>query len=308
MKQGRKKREKPSVSRLFAALRAVWRPRPQEGVSALFLGVALLLALLLAGCGRQDAASTSQPSLVGGSTKRGAVYSQQLQFAPPAATDVFVTVKTDKGDVRFVLYPQYAPLAVENFCTLASQGYYDGTAFHRVVADFLVQGGDATGTGRTGSSAWGVPFGVERSAFLHHYSGALCMAAGQGEGNTNLSQFYIVATPQNALDEAALAALLAAGVRQEVVEAYGQAGGAPYLDNTDTVFGQVVEGMDIVDRIASAAVGEDGTTPAVPAVVEGVIVENYTPLYSKGRPAYTPPVLQPVPTEIAEDELPQSDA
>lgn len=230
----------------------------------------------------------SQPVLVGGSTKRAQVYSRVLQFLPAAPTDVFVTVKTDKGSVRFVLYPQHAPLAVENFCTLASQNYYNGTLFHRTIAGFALQGGDATGTGLSGNSAWGTPFAKEPSAFLHHYSGALCMAAGNGQGRQNLSQFYIVATGQNFLDATAAETLLAAGVKKEVADTYTQAGGAPYLDYTDTVFGQVVEGMDVVDKIVNLPVQEDGFTPKTPVIIESVEVENYTPLYIKGRPLYVP--------------------
>lgn len=257
--------------------------------------------LLLSGC-RQQASPSSEATLVGGSLKRSAVSSTELQFTTPSPEDVFVTLTTDKGSIRLVLYPQYAPLAVENFCTLATQGYYDGTTFHRIVKDFVAQGGDASGTGLSGQSAWGTPFATERSEFLHHYSGALCMAAADGQPDTHLSQFYIVATPQDALDEAALAKVAAAGARDAVVDAYRQAGGAPYLDNTDTVFGQVVDGMDVVDRIAAAAVEEDGTTPKSPVVVQSVTVENYTTLAEKGRPAYTPPQPVQQPTEIAGGE------
>ncbi len=267
-----------------------WRLRPRS-VKCTGAALALLLAALaLGGCaGPQASGSSSQPVLVGGSTKRGSVASAEAQFTPPAAGAVTVTLETGKGAVKAVLYPEYAPLAVENFCTLASKGYYDGTAFHRVLAGFVVQGGAGTAGDE---SCWGTPFATERSNFLHHYSGALCMAAARGQPDTHVSQFYIVATPQDSLDSPALARLAAGGVRDAVVDAYRQAGGAPYLDNTDTVFGQVVEGMDIIDAMAAAAVEEDGHTPRAPVTVTSVKVENYTPLYIKGRPAYTPPVPQ----------------
>lgn len=278
----------------------------------------LVAVFMLGGCGKPQITSGDSSQLqgtVGGSTRRNLIQSSELQFQAPGPGDVKVTMQTSKGEIQMVLYPQYAPLAVENFCTLASQGYYDQTEFHRIVKDFIIQGGDKDKTGLSGTSAWGTPFQTERSEFLRHYSGALCMAGADGQPDTHLSQFYIMATPQNALDEAALQQLQNAGLRQEVIETYRQAGGAPYLDFTDTVFGQVVEGMDIVDMIANGAVAEESQRPKSPVVIQSIQIENYQPLYIKGRPVYTAPSdltqslpdnLDAVPENVMEEEEPVS--
>ncbi len=88
------------------------------------------------------------------------------------------TIHTSKGDINVVLYDTYAPLAVENFIELSESGYYDNVTFHRVIDDFVIQGGDPTGTGMGGESIYGEDFDNEVSPYLKHFSGALCMARG----------------------------------------------------------------------------------------------------------------------------------
>ncbi len=237
------------------------------------LGLACLLAACGAG-GGESASSQPQPEYVGGSTRREAVTSSEVQYIWPQSDAVFATIETSKGNIRAVLYPEYAPLAVENFCTLAEMGYYGDTEFHRVVRGFVIQGGDADGSG--GHSIWGAPIQTERSDALYHFSGALCLAGADGKADTHLSQFYIVATPQGNLSEEALARLSAVGRRSAVVNTYRDAGGAPWLDYTDTVFGQVVEGMDVVDAIASVGTDE-ADRPSSPVTVNAVRLENWPP-------------------------------
>lgn len=99
-------------------------------------------------------------------------------------------IKTDKGDIKVRLFPEEAPKAVENFVTHAENGYYDGLIFHRVIKDFMIQGGDPKGTGTGGESIWGKPFADEFSSELHNFRGALSMA--NAGPNTNGSQFFIV--------------------------------------------------------------------------------------------------------------------
>ncbi len=231
-----------------------------------FLCAILVALLALAGCGASAASGVPAPT-----KNRPAVESTEPQFSPPPAGAVQATLHTSEGDIKVTLYPDYAPMACQNFVGLAGRGYYDGTAFHRVQADFVIQGGDASGTGTGGESIWGRPFYSEFTPSLRHYAGALCMAAANTGPDSLLSQFYIVAAPAGGLDETALGALTASGVSENVVNTYRQAGGLPYLDYTDTVFGQVYEGMDVVDRIAAAGADENGQ-PKTPITLTGITI------------------------------------
>ena len=181
--------------------------------------------------------------------------SDELQFAHPVAGDTIAVFDTSMGEIRAVLFPDGAPRAVENFVTLARQGYYDGLSFHRVIEDFLIQSGDPTGTGTGGQSAFGGYFADEISDRLHNYTGALAMA-NSGE-DSNGSQFFIVATGADSVSRQLADKMLTAGWRQEVVDAYRACGGAPYLDSRHTVFGQVYQGMETVYKIAAQATDEN---------------------------------------------------
>ena len=179
------------------------------------------------------------------------VESNEVQFAQPQSGDTVATIKTNMGDIKVILYPQYAPLAVENFITHAQNGYYDGVIFHRVIEDFVIQSGDPEGTGYGGKSIWGLDFSDEFSDNLHHYTGALSMA-NKGE-DTNGSQFFIVTCqPQTTITNEIALLMEQAGWRNEVIDAYKQAGGTPNLDYKHTVFGQVYEGLEIAFNISFA--------------------------------------------------------
>ena len=172
------------------------------------------------------------------------------QTRKPAAGDITATIKTDMGDIKILLFPDAAPKTVENFTGLAEKNYYDGIIFHRVIPDFMIQGGDPTGTGAGGESLWGAPFKDEFHPYYHNICGALCMAnAGPG---TNGSQFFIVQL--HSCDEGFLSqmAQYPDSYPPECVEDYRTLGGTPWLDYHHTVFGQVFEGMDTVDKIAKA--------------------------------------------------------
>lgn len=182
-----------------------------------------------------------------------------------------VIMNTNKGAIKLELYPEIAPKTVENFIGLAKDNYYDGVIFHRVIADFMIQGGDPTGTGMGGKSIWGEQFEDEFSPYLFNVRGALSMAnAGPG---TNGSQFFIVTAPEvpaNMMDQ-----MEGAGYPAEITEAYREHGGTPWLDQRHTVFGHVVEGMDVVDKI-----NKTETNPA-DKPVEDIMIESIEILETK---------------------------
>ena len=129
--------------------------------------------------------------------------------------DCRVLMKTDRGDIELDLYPQHAPQTVNNFVFLIQEGFYDGVTFHRVINDFMIQGGDPTGTGAGGP---GYQFRDEiKGNPLRHETGVISMA--NAGPNTNGSQFFITHSPQ------------------------------PHLDGHHTVFGKVTAGQDVVDAI-----------------------------------------------------------
>lgn len=170
-----------------------------------------------------------------------------------AENEALVEMVTTEGNIKIKLFPEQAPKTVENFLTHAKDGYYDGVIFHRVINNFMIQGGDPDGTGMGGESIWGDSFEDEISNQLYNLRGALSMAnAGPG---TNGSQFFIVQNKEDMSD-----GLLAEDVPTKIIDAYAN-GGTPHLDGKHTVFGQVVEGMDVVDKIAAAET-EAGDKPA----------------------------------------------
>lgn len=177
------------------------------------------------------------------------------------------TIKTNFGDIKVQLFPKQAPKSVENFVGLAQKGYYDGIIFHRVIPDFMIQGGDPTGTGMGGESLWGKPFEDEFSQEVFNLRGALSMA--NAGPNTNGSQFFIVQKPQ--LDAGMSDQMKQAGYPEEIVTAYGN-GGTPWLDFRHTVFGAVSDGMDIVDKIAATETGMQDK-PVKDVVIETITIE-----------------------------------
>lgn len=156
-----------------------------------------------------------------------------------------VTVHTNLGNFTLELFPEVAPKTVENFVTHAKNGYYNGVIFHRVIEDFMIQGGDPTGTGMGGESIYGRTFEDEFSREAFNLYGTLSMA--NAGPNTNGSQFFIVTAKQ--VPAQMLKQLKDGGWPEEIVEEYAKVGGTPWLDHRHTVFGRVVEGMDVVLKI-----------------------------------------------------------
>ncbi|MBR6902727.1 MAG: peptidylprolyl isomerase [Clostridia bacterium] len=168
--------------------------------------------------------------------------------------DTVALMHTNMGDIEIKLFCNKVPKATENFITHAKNGYYNGIVFHRVIKDFMIQGGDPTATGMGGESIWGESFEDEFDTELHNIRGALSMAnAGPG---TNGSQFFIVgakSVPENMLSQ--MRDMKDRGFPEDIVTAYEELGGTPWLDFRHTVFGQVINGIDVVDSIANVPVG-----------------------------------------------------
>lgn len=135
-----------------------------------------------------------------------------------------VILHTSRGDIKIRLFPEVAPKACENFARLAEKDYYDGVTFHRVIKGFMIQGGDPTGTGCGGQSAWGAPFEDECDPKVAFDRPGLLAMANAGPG-TNGSQFFITTVP------------------------------TPWLHMRHTIFGEVAEGMDVVEKIENSPTG-----------------------------------------------------
>ncbi|AYW46694.1 peptidylprolyl isomerase [Tetragenococcus koreensis] len=159
-------------------------------------------------------------------------------------------IQTNHGAITVQLFEKNAPKTVKNFIELAKKQYYDGVIFHRIIPDFMIQGGDPTGTGMGGESIYGDKFEDEFSSELFNLRGALSMA--NAGPNTNGSQFFIV-TNKN-MPENMMGQMQDAGFPAEIIEAYKN-GGTPWLDFRHTVFGQVIDGMDVVEKIENVKTG-----------------------------------------------------
>ena len=256
-----------------------------------FLYCALASSLLLAACSSKTdtTASSSEASSTSTETTASNNYAKDLAYAinnpnanfPQLSTDIAdneaaVKVKTSAGDITIKLFPEEAPLAVENFLTHAKEGYYDGIIFHRVINGFMIQGGDPEGNGTGGQSIWagkddsidaGNGFKNEISAFLYNIRGALAMA--NAGADTNGSQFFINQNPADASGQ-----LSSGKTPGKIIEAYKN-GGNPSLDGGYTVFGQVIEGMDVVDKIASVET-DSNDKPTTDVTINSIeIVKDY---------------------------------
>jgi len=171
----------------------------------------MVFTMLLTSCGGQDVDKKS--------TTESTTSSKTKTYSAPPPMNIFVnkkytaTMETNKGTMVFELFSRDVPNAVNNFVFLAQEGFYDNTTFHRVIAGFMAQGGDPTGTGTGGP---GYKFADEFTSHTH-VTGTLSMA--NAGPNTNGSQFFICFAPQ------------------------------PHLDGKHTVFGQLIEGMDVLNKI-----------------------------------------------------------
>lgn len=174
-------------------------------------------------------------------------------------------IKTNHGDMRIKLFPDHAPKTVANFIALSKDGYYDGVIFHRIIKDFMIQGGDPTGTGMGGESIYGESFEDEFSEELYNVRGALSMA--NAGPNTNGSQFFIVQNQHLPYSKKEIAR---GGWPEPIAEIYAEQGGTPHLDRRHTVFGQLADeaSYKVLDAIAGVETG------AMDKPVEDVVIET----------------------------------
>lgn len=192
-----------------------------------------------------------------------------IQLSAPQKGDTLAVMHTNMGDIKIKLFPKKAPKTVENFVTHSKNGYYNGLKFHRVINDFMIQGGDPRGNGTGGESIWGGSFSDEFDPELHNLRGALSMA--NSGPDTNGSQFFIVQArevPSNMLEQ--MRDLEDNGFPADITAAYEALGGTPWLDFRHTVFGQVTEGMDVVDAIAAVETVND--VPRSDVIIESIEV------------------------------------
>lgn len=171
------------------------------------------------------------------------------QLDKPQTGETVAVMHTTMGDIAIRLFADLAPKTVENFTTHAKNGYYDGLKFHRVINEFMIQGGDPEGTGCGGESIWGGSFEDEFHPALHNLRGALCMA--NAGPNTNGSQFFIVQAKTVAPQFLSQMRQFPDSFPETAVENYERVGGTPHLDYRHSVFGQVYDGMEVVDAIAA---------------------------------------------------------
>lgn len=171
------------------------------------------------------------------------VKSQETQTKMESKEMTVAVIKTNMGTIEIELYADQTPKTVENFVGLANENYYNGVIFHRVIANFMIQGGDPTGTGRGGQSIWGKPFADEIVPSLNFNEPGVLAMANAGP-NTNGSQFFITVAPTS------------------------------WLDGKHTIFGKVINGMDVVYEISKVPTSKPGDKPLKDVVMETVTIEQ----------------------------------
>jgi len=171
------------------------------------------------------------------------VKSQETQTKKESKEMTVAVIKTNMGTIEIELYADQTPKTVENFVGLANENYYNGVIFHRVIANFMIQGGDPTGTGRGGQSIWGKPFADEIVPSLNFNEPGVLAMANAGP-NTNGSQFFITVAPTS------------------------------WLDGKHTIFGKVINGMDVVYAISKVQTSKPGDKPINDVVMESVTIEK----------------------------------
>lgn len=297
--------------------------------SALVLAGAILLCSALTGCEKDSGSDTSSKTTSSASASSGAAEKYDLselglvadylddtehkvgyQLESPDEGEEIAILHTTMGDIYMRFFPDAAPKTVENFLTHAKNGYYDGLIFHRVINDFMIQGGDPKGDGTGGESVSGGKFEDEFSNKLFNIRGSVAMA--NSGPDTNGSQFFINQCKTADFDSAqtywesvysSICESQAAGQLEMFLSMYGQSytafyntdivpddvkklyekeGGNPQLDGAfnaldrgHTVFAQVFKGMDVVDKIAAVKTDSSNNKPVEDVVIESIEVTEY---------------------------------
>ncbi len=297
--------------------------------------MALAMILVFAGCDSQKPENSKETSGEADLSYEGngvkTAYADKVagfQLEAPKAGETVAIMHTSMGDISLRLFPEGAPKTVENFTTHAKEGYYDGLTFHRIINDFMIQGGDPKGTGTGGESIWGTPFEDEFDSKLYNIRGSLAMA--NSGPNTNGSQFFINQVGPGSFNAdnfkgyslqtynsiytnfcesyeqykksyptfndfmtqylpTYYSQLAQMGINMpfvydlvppEVWDLYKAQGGNIYLDGAfragsgHTVFGQVYEGMDIVDKIAAVETDANGK-PAEDVIIKTIEIKEF---------------------------------
>lgn len=255
-----------------------------------FFMIMFVLLFTLTGCGDEKTANNAEKNTANATSKTNnntvknttknekeekqvsvdfAQAAQNQMAAPSAGETVAVIHIKEYGDVKVKFFEEVAPKAVENFVTHAKNGYYNGVTFHRVINEFMIQGGDPEGTGMGGESIWKTDFEEELDPELVPYRGSLCMASRGLENSPSLgSQFFIT---QANYDSQMASYMQSYGYPADLLEQYKTYGGYLSLYQQYTVFGQVYEGMDVVDRIAGVETDESDK-PVNDVVIESIDV------------------------------------
>lgn len=268
-----------------------------------FIAATAVLSIALVGCGSAAPSSSVSSSVSSTESRVNSDANEPVgyQLEMPKDGEEIAIIETSMGTMKMRLFANAAPKTVENFTTLAKKGYYDGQIFHRVINDFMIQGGDPTGTGTGGENIWGTDgFEDEFNANLLNIRGSVAMA-NKGK-NTNGSQFFINQKKAESFegwdyyvslhqkfrqDQASFISSYGScpnmyRVTDEVMNLYEQHGGSPMLDGYysvnqkgHTVFGQVFEGLDVLDKIAAVEVDSKTDKPVTDVVINSVKIEEY---------------------------------
>ncbi len=201
-----------------------------------------------------------------------------FQLEQPQEGEQVAILDTTMGSIKVRLFPEFAPKAVENFTTLAKQGYYNGLKFHRVIEGFCVQGGDPNGDGTGGQSIWGKGFEVESCEELVNITGALSMARSSSL-DSNGSQFFFNQGGTEAFSgwDTLNSIMNKSRLSEEYKKIYNENGGNPSLDGYYnksgegyTVFGQIYDGLDVLNKIAKVKID------SYDRPVEDVVINSIT--------------------------------